>query len=71
MWNITQRRKPTSLQLQKGINEVKNTFWPEVKQTLGSGEGTNFWKDKWLDYEQLCHSYPRIYDICGQEDKLV
>lgn len=31
----------------------------------------NFWRDKWLDNEQLCHSFPNLYHNCGQQDKYV
>lgn len=36
-----------------------------TKIQLGNECDINFWRDKWLDNEQLCHSFPNLYHNCG------
>ncbi|XP_071700130.1 uncharacterized protein [Rutidosis leptorrhynchoides] len=50
----------------------ENTFWVRIIKSIygvnGNGEGTSFWRDKWIGDSPLCATFPRLFRLEEEKD---
>lgn len=67
-WNGAARPYKQSSHFWKGLQEVKECFWPGIRFQLGDGSRIDFWREKWIGNEQLKYSFQKLYEVSRKKE---
>ncbi|CAN4081537.1 unnamed protein product [Withania somnifera] len=70
-WCTKVDRTPHGTGLWKGIRLLWDAFSLNTSLQAGNGEHILFWKDKWLGFNPLKDTYPRLFPLATNPDSTV